>query len=64
MITGERDEIYQNWLLFSLISDDKLPVLRVRKDEITGWIDSLTEGVDLSEEQKRRLKRKLKKDSI
>lgn len=63
VITGERDEIYQDWLL-SLISNDELPVLRVRKNRISGWFDSLTEGMTLSEEQESRLKRKLKKNAI
>ena len=63
MIMGERDEIYQNWLL-SLISSDEFPVLHVRKSRVSGWFDSLTDGMNLSEEQKSRLKRKLKKNAI
>ena len=63
MIMGEGDEIYQNWLL-SLISSDEFPVLHVRKSRVSGWFDSLTDGMNLSEEQKSRLKRKLKKNAI
>ena len=63
MIMGERDEIYQNWLL-SLISSDEFHVLHVRKSRVSGLFDSLTDGMNLSEEQKSRLKRKLKKNAI
>lgn len=63
VITGEKDEIYKNWLL-SLISNDILPILRVRKDKLSGWFASLTDGMNLSEEQKNKLKRKLKKNVI
>lgn len=63
VITGEKDEIYKNWLLY-LISNDKLPILRVRKDKLSGWFDSLTDGMNLSEGQKSKLKRKLKKNAI
>lgn len=63
VITGERDEIYQNWL-DTLISYNRAPILKVRRDDITDWIASVTEGVSISEEQKSELKRKLKKNVI
>ncbi len=63
VITGERDEIYRDWLR-SLIYNDGLPVLCVKKDRINDWFDSLTEGISLSEEQGSKLKKKLKKNAI